>query len=185
MSSKKNIFKKIAESKAAGAGRPFDPGKYKLTLQKLFIHEGFKGSTFIAELLVRESQSTGEVNRAGKVEIPLKEGVTGSFAVNLDNPNAKGSQYSNVKRFTLALLGEDEDAVTNEKFIELLEELAGEAGEKSQPLRGAHIELETFKKPKQSNANEDFTHHRWTHVPMTEAELKASRASLSAETTEE
>jgi hypothetical protein len=176
--SKKSIFKKIADAKAAGAGRPFDPGKYKLTLQKLFIHEGFKGSTFIAELLIRESSSTGEVNRAGKVEVPLQAGVTGSFAVNLDNPNAKGSQFANVKRFILALLGEDEDVVTNEDFMESLENLCGEEGEKAQPLRGAAIELETFKKPKQSNPNEDFTHHRWTHVPMTEDELAAARAGL-------
>jgi hypothetical protein len=177
--SKKSIFKKIVEAKANGTGRPFESGKYRLTLQKLFIHEGFKGSTFIAELLVRGSQATGEVNRhSGKPEIPVPAGTIGSFAVGLDNPNAKGAQFSNVKRFLLALLGENEDEVTNEKFLEMLEELCGDEGEKAQPLKGAYIDLETFKKPKQSNQNEDFTHHRWTHVPMDEAALSASRAAL-------
>lgn len=177
--SKKSIFKKIAEAKAAGTGRPFNPAKYQLAVSKLWINEGFKGSTFICELMTLAAESTGAVDRlTGKDEVPVPVGAIGSFAVNLDNANAKGSQFSNVKRFLLALLGEDEDAVTNEKFMELLEQLCGEEGEKAQPLRGHRIDLETFKKPKQSKPEEDFTHHRWTHVPMTGDELKAARAAM-------
>jgi hypothetical protein len=177
--SMKNIFKKIAESKATGTGQRFNPAGYELVVGKLWINEGFKGATFICEMVVRKSTSTGAVDRlTGKPEIPLGEGSIGSFAVNLDNPKAKGSQYSNVKRFILGLIGADEAEVTNDQFIETLEELCGDKAVKDQPMRGKRVDLATFKTPKVGNPAEDFTNHQWSYVEQTEADIAAERAKL-------
>ncbi len=178
----KGIFKKIAESKSNGTGRPLEPARYgKLAVSKCFIHEGFKGASFIAEFIVREMTPTGEIDRkTGKPCLPVEVGSMASFVVNLDNPNAKGAQFSNVKRFILALFGKEESEVSNEEFMDTLEDLCGEGTLETQPVRGRLISCETFKKPKASKPEEDFTHHRWSHVSQTDEEILAERKALDA-----
>jgi hypothetical protein len=175
----KDMLKKVAGAAASGTGRPFEPGKYRLMLEKLFCLEGHKGTTFISEFRVLDSLSTGEVDRkTGRPCMPVAAGSLGSFVVNLSNQNAQGAQFANVKRFILALLNADEGAVSEEDFLETLQDLCGPEGDAAQPRRGQIIELETFKKPKVRKPEEDFTHHRWTYVPQTDEQIAAQRAEL-------
>lgn len=168
-----SFFKKIAESKASGSGKNFVPGGYDLVVRKMFLHEGHGGTMFITNFKILKSWETAD----GK---PHAAGGDVDFVVNLSNVNAQGSQFANVKRFILALFGYSEDEVSQDDFIKTLEELCGEAGEKAQPMRGARITAEVWNKPQKKDPTKSFTNHRWTHVPMSAADLEASRKVLDA-----
>jgi hypothetical protein len=151
-----------------------------LTHKELKFHDGHGGQMFIAKHRIDASKKTEDKD-------PLPAGGEVDFVVNLSNQKAQGSQYSNVKRYILALLGYEEDDVTNEDFSATMEELLGEEGVKAQPMRGKKINTEAWNKLKKSSkdkavhsASDYFTNHRWTHVPQTNEEIAAGRAALDA-----
>lgn len=167
-----SFFEKIAKSQASGSGKNFIPGCYdELQLKKMFLHEGHSGTMFIVNFKVLASSE----NSDGK---PHAAGSNVDFIVNLSNVKAQGAQFSNVKRFVLALLGFEEDEVTQDDFVKSLHELVGPEGTKAQMMRGARIKCEVWTKPQKNDPNKSFTNHRWTHIAQTEADIAAGRKSL-------
>lgn len=185
----------LARARATGTGKYFTPGRYELVLTDLRVKRERSGRMFIAEHKILRSEATGELDRQGKPYIPPAAGSSVTFIVNLDNRNADGSQYSNVKRYLLHLLGGDEDATSDADFIALCkglgigeganptEEAEIRAAEKAQPMRGKFINTECWNKAQKKDPTKDYTNHKWQHVPQSAESVSAERAKLDAPVT--
>jgi len=179
-----SVFQKIADSNASGSGHNFKPGGYELIVKKMFIHEGFNGLFFISEHLIDKSWPVDPNDS------PRASGTSVSFCSTLGNPKAKGSDFAEVKRYVLALLGYDENQVTNEQFAATMEELVGKeprkdakgnvipAGEKVQAMRGKRIKTECWTKPQKGDPTKGFTRHAWEHVHQKPEDIAAARMAL-------
>lgn len=169
------LFEKIAKAKASGGGTLINDGKYTFMVKKLIAENKFKGACFIAELFVVKSEDTFTGVEANK------KGTSCSFVLNLDKNIAAAG---NAKAFLLALDGRKESDVKDEEFIALLEEATNDDPTRGvvQPLRGALIADETFRKTVQSGprAGQPFTGHNWSHIEQTGEELAKRRAELDA-----
>ena len=166
----KQLAERIAAAKATGGGNLITDGDYIFEVEKILLHAGYKGTSFIAEMRVVESEPTVEG------VAPNKGGSAASLIVNLDkNPEMAPG---NVKAFVLALLGLDESATSTEQFVGHLEGLLADA----QPARGMLVADTTFRKKIQKGPNIDkpFTGHKWSHVPQTAAEVASRRAAQEA-----
>ena len=170
----------IAKSKASKSGNYIKPGgKYLWEVINVLVNEGFNGTFYIAEVLCRESVATNENGRDGKPMVPNAAGATASFCVNLTDPKQK-SAGGNVKTFIMALFGVEEVEVTAEVIAETCSVVDGKSGRttKVTPCRGMLIRDETWQKPQKGDSSKDFTYHRWTTVPQTDAEILARTVEL-------
>jgi hypothetical protein len=168
----REVFRKIANSRASGGGNQIKDGKYEFTVTKLLMEDKYTGCCFIAELLVDKAEAS-EPN----IE-PNAVGSTCSYVVNLDG-SGKLSAPGNIKAFVLALLGLKEDEVSADEVADYTEKLVAS----DQPGRGMKITDETYRKTIRggANAGKPFTAHRWGHVAgQTEASVAARKAELDA-----
>lgn len=175
MAVKRSVYEKIASSKSTGGGNLIRDGRYRFVVKSLILDSKNSGDCFIAEFEVVESEKIFE-----DVE-PNKPTSTCSYVVNLDGAG-KLSAPGNIKAFILALLGEDEDSVSEKELADITEELTSE----NQPARGMLIADETWRKFSRSgkNANPDskgrppMVMNRWSHVPQTKEEVAERRKHL-------
>lgn len=171
---------RIAASQANRGGNYIKAGgRYLWEVLNIIYHTGNGGEFYIAELLCRESVATGEVGRDGKALVPTPVGSSASYCVNLSDPKQK-SAGGNVKSLIMALFGVSEAEVTTDVIAETISE-TDKQGKVTRvtPCRGMLLRDEAWNKPQKANASKDFTHHRWTTVEQTEAEIKARVAELA------
>jgi hypothetical protein len=136
------------------------PGKYTYEVQKLVDAKTTSGRRFIAELLVVESTSTGEVNRkTGQPFVPNPVGSIVALNIKLTG-ELKDPGPSNMLTFLLALLGTTKEKLTREKMRLMVSDF--------QPAAGLQIKDVAFNKPQKEKTTEDFTYHRWETVPQTD-----------------
>jgi len=165
------LLEKIKNAKTTSGGNNIFDGQYVFEVHRLLLDGKFKGTMFIAELGVLESEA---VLPDVKPNMP---GTTCSVAVNLDtNVSAPG----NMKAVVLALLNKVEAELSGDAFLKEVERLTGP----DQPARGMLIADETYRKTIQSgpNAGKPFTGHRWVHVDQTPAEVAERRKMIDAGT---
>ena len=161
-----SILDKIANAQATGGGNWIMDGDYRFIVERISLHDGFEGTSFIAELYVKESKGVLK-----DVE-PNSPGTTCSFVQNLTK---HASAPGNVKAFMLSVLkplGYGE-ADFNAQVLE-------EAKSDAQPLRGVEVADTTFQGKIRSgkNAGQAITKHKWSSVDQTPEEIKAARAFL-------
>jgi hypothetical protein len=173
-----NVYDIIGTAQASKGGTHIRDGKYTFAVEKIGIHTGGQNSEvfFIAELRVLESAKVFVdpamlAEDEGQPE-PNAVGTTASVVCNLTkHASAKG----NAKAFLVGVyggLGYTEDQVTPQ----LTQIACGDA----QPLRGAIVKDETFRKAIRTGANagKPITLHRWSPQLQTAEEIKAVRAYL-------
>lgn len=167
------LAKKIAEAKASASGNRIKEGMYVLELLKVICEQKFKGTMFIAEMLVRESAAISD-----KVE-PNKVGTTCSIAYNLDGGGKAGeAAKSNTKKFVCALFGLDLEC-DGDEFTEKLSHILDD----KQPARGMLISCETVRQEIQTGkmAGTEGVFPRFEHVDQTDKEITERRKALDAE----
>lgn len=167
---KADLLKKIAGAKASAGGNVIKDGTYLFEVVQLLLEQKFNGAMFIAEMIVREAQASGEKDERGVAVEPNKVGSTCSYVVNLDkNVSAAG----NAKAYILALYGMQENEVSEGDFMEALSQVT----EKDQPAKGMLIGDNTFRKTIRGgpNAGKPFTAHRWVTVEQSEEEIAGRR----------
>ena len=180
----KSLLKQIGNAQASNGGNWIRDGRYILVLDSMSIESKFAGDTFIAELRVEESFDDPSA-RAGAVYpatagegAPIKANPTGSTVSVVKplagNEIARKLAFSAVKAFVLALTEEedfpDTDEVAATEFVNNLETAIG----KDQPLRGAAVKCETFRKWTKDHATL-LTLPKWIPVVGQTTETMAAR----------
>jgi hypothetical protein len=174
----KAIIKKIAKARATGGGNYIKQGKGVLIVKSISLEELYNGDTFIAEFLVKSSESMPDaVDANGKPELANPAGTSCSYVQQLTKFE---SAPGNVKGFLEKLDGCEGES--DEEFEGLLETYINKdpkAGEVN-PARGFEIAYETFQRPiqKGKNAGKMITLVRWTHVDLDQDQVDANRALL-------
>lgn len=163
------LAKKIAEARASAGGNNIKDGQYVMVVKKLLVDQKFKGTFFVAEFDVVDSDKTHAT-----VE-PNLPGTDCSIALNLDsNVSAPG----NMKQFFLGLFNKDEATVDSKELVELISKNTGD----DQPARGMLVECATYRKVTKTgvNAGKEGVYPKWS--PASEgnspAEIAARRKSL-------
>ena len=195
MASAREIAKKIRKSREANGGNWLKQDKGRLIVKALKLEDMFKGTTFVAELLVESSESIpGAKNDAGEPELANPAGTTVSYVQQLDeNPDVA---YPNMKSFLYKLLDESDESIDAAAAARIArgekkpgewtgddefgEDLAGLTS-KDQPARGMAIDFETFQKQARES-KKLLTLPKWATVPPTKGnaaeEIAARRAKL-------
>lgn len=164
-----SLQKKIAEAKATAGGTPLADGNYVLEVEQVLVAQKYKGVFFTLEARVVESEAVRkdvEPNMPGSSCTPIH--------CNLDtNESAPG----NMKACIFALLGLGPET-SNEVYLKEVERVTSEA----QPLRGALVCAETYRKTTQKgpNAGKEGCYPKFIHVEQTEAEIAARRKVLDS-----
>ncbi len=166
------LAKKIAEARATAGGNNITDGQYVMQVLKLTVDQKFKGTFFVAEFLVVDSEKTHPTIEPNRV------GTDCSIALNLDsNVSAPG----NMKQFFLGLLGLDEATTDSQELVAAISKYTSD----DQPARGMLIECSTFRKTTKTgpNAGREGTYPRWSAAPEgnTPAEIKARRTKLDSD----
>jgi hypothetical protein len=169
-----DIAARIAGAKANKSGQWIQPGRYLFEVQKLLAERKTGGDMFIAELLILESTSTGQIDRSGKPYVPNAAGTTVGFVVPID---AKGYGDGNVKSFLMALFNAKEEEITTQVILQMT---GTEKAPGPQPARFFQIRDEAFTKPQRAKPDKDFTHHMWNHVAFTAEQEAARKERLKA-----
>lgn len=169
-----SYFKQIGTANASGGGTYIRDGRYKFMVEKVHLNEGYSGACFIAELRVLEAEATGEVDEKGAPVQPNKVGSSCSLVCNLKKHE---SAAGNAKAFAIGVLGGlgyAPEAVGEQ----ILAAICGP----NNPLRGAILKDQTFRKPIRTGANagKPITLHKWESIAQTEADIKNGRAWLDA-----
>lgn len=165
-------FGTIAGANASGGGTWIRDGRYKFMVEKVHLNEGHSGPCFIAELRVMEADPTGEVDEQGKPVVPNKAGSSCSLVCNLKKHE---SAAGNAKAFAIGVLGGL--GYTPEQITEqVLTAICGP----NNPLRGAVVSDQTYRKPIRTGANagKPITLHKWESQTQTQESIKAGRAYL-------
>ncbi len=134
---------KFLKSNEPGTGVYIDPGVYKLQIERVRVHEGHKGTSFIVDFTVLESE------RLGTYPEPTPTGTRAAYVVKLDDPNNMG--LGAMKAFFRAC----EPSATDE----LLFDLCQAAIAADQPLKGATIR--TVAQHKKTAKGNNFTTFSW------------------------
>lgn len=183
------LKKKIAEAKATGGGNNINDGRYVFEIHRLLVDAKFKGTMFIAEFGVVESEPV----IAGTE--PNKPGTTCSNVMNMDSNVSAGG---NIKVLVMAIENYDEatadepalgppdptgtrhpiveGGIVVKRWMADLDRLT----DASQPARGMLLGDETYRKTIQTgnNAGKPFTGHKWVHIPDQSAAQIATRRKL-------
>lgn len=170
------LAKKIAEAKTSGGGNNIKDGKYDLIVKKILVDQMFNGTMFIAEFEVQAAKKTHDTVDPNSV------GSECSFALNLDtNKSALG----NAKSFLFGLFNLDEASTSNDDFMTLIQEYAGEKGsEASLKARGMIVKAATFRKVTKTgpNAGKEGVYPKWEGIEQTEGEIAERRKILDSKT---
>lgn len=172
------LLKQIAQAKAAAGGNYLRDGKYVLILDKLIIEDKWDGTRqsphFIAELFVLESQNdpTAKDDKGNPV-LANATGTTATFLQQLEkNPQ---TAFPQTKAFLLAVTGDKEEEVDEEEFVEALQGAVG----KDQPLRGAMIKAETYRKVSKKSGK-TLVLPKWVSVENTPELIAKNRKMLDS-----
>jgi hypothetical protein len=160
------IAQKIAKAAASNGGNYIKDGRYTFAVTKIEFAEKKVGACFIAEFRVLEAAATEDG------VAPNAVGSTCSMVQPIDKFD---SAAGNVKSFICALAGADPKTVTEDEFVETLDELAGEAN----PGRGMLIKCETYRKLTKKG-DKTLVLPRWEHVSQDEKSIEATRKKLDA-----
>jgi len=156
--------KKLAAAKVSGSGTPLRDGSYVLEINDILVSQKYKGTFFTVETTIVESEKI-----IPEVEPNLPGTKASALHTNLDT-NEMGP--GNMKQAVCAICNLPED-VDEETY---LKELARITDDK-QPMRGALVLVETFRKTTQKgpNAGKVGTYPKFIHVEQSEAEIAARR----------
>jgi hypothetical protein len=167
-------LEKIAGSKLSGGGNHVRDGEYLFTVKKLFGKQGHKGQSVVLELLVESAKGVGEKNPDGSSVEPNAVGTHCSTTWNITKHDAAAG---NVKSFVLAILGLQENQMTEAKYLEILAKVTDDA---TNPLRGMRVRGVTYRTTIKSgpNANKPFVGMNWEKVTQAKEEVRARRAQL-------
>ena len=154
------LFNGLAKAQINGRGTFMSEGLYIVDIQNIFVKEGFKGKSFIAEFTIVESNNDDH-----------KPGVTRSWVLNF----SKQQTFPDISKFMMALLGDDPSVKANQENPEIRKagELyaratcgsptaKSELGAKYEEgmFKGARLRLECTEI--KTKANTPFTVHAWS-----------------------
>jgi hypothetical protein len=168
----KSLLSEIAKSKAANGGNYLRDGRYTLVLEHLSVETLFAGRTFIAELYVQEAANdpTAKDERGVQIEAnPVGSSVT--FLQQFDKHPM--TAFKATKAFLLALADEKEEEVDEAEFVAYLELAIG----KDQPLRGALVKAESYRKPTKDKSKM-LVLPKWIAAGNTPEQIAARRKLL-------
>lgn len=176
------LAKKIANAKVSGAGNRITDGDYVLMVKQIICEQKYKGTFYIPEFEVVESAKTHPT-----VE-PNVKGSDCSCAFDIEAAGAKGeAARSNAKQFVCALLGLDEEKVSEADFIAKAGEYAGGKGTPDAlRARGMYVACTTFRNTIKTgpNAGKEGAFPRFSHVGSehgnTAAEVARRREALDS-----
>ena len=132
-------FTKVGAAKANTKGDNFRDGYGLAVIEELIYDRMNDGLTFVARCKILESNSKGDFDPVTKQ--PVQPNAVGSQVGWPQKVEKHKSAVGNVKSFVLALLGEDESAVTPDQFGKALFDLTQG---KEQPARGMVIKYSTY-----------------------------------------
>lgn len=161
------LFDGMAKAEIFGKGNYLEEGLYVLESKNFFVKEGHKGTSFVSEFTVVESNNAAH-----------PAGSTASWVINFDNDYI----FGNISELVIALLGQENtrenqvDAAFRDE-VELItravcgskkaqEALGGNYSEGM--LNGIRVKVETKKKATQKGG--EYTAHKWSPVRVPEAE---------------
>ncbi|MEO9194311.1 MAG: hypothetical protein ABI445_11660 [Polyangia bacterium] len=169
------LAKRIAEAKTTGGGNNIKDGNYGLLIKKLSCEGKFKGTCFIAEFDVVDSEKTHATIEPNTV------GSDCSFVLNLDkNPE---TALGNLKGFYCGLLGVEESAISQSELADKIVEYCSDDNK----ARGMLICASTYRKVTQKgpNAGKEGVYPRFSPVDAANgnapADIAKRRAELDAE----
>lgn len=174
------LLKKLNDAKASTRGNRVHHGRYLFEIHRVLVEAKRKGTMFIFELGVVESEAT-----VAGVE-PNAPKSTCSQAMNLDTNEAAAS---NVKGIVMALFDITEDEA--DEVVEVVDKVAVKRWMKeldkisipSQPLRGLLLGGETYEHEIQTGPNKGkpYVGMNYQHIEdQTDAGIKARRAAIDA-----
>lgn len=161
------LFGNMAKAEIFGSGTYFEDGQHEVSLKNLFVKEGHKGQSFIAEFTVIQSSNP-----------EVQVGATRSYVLKFENMYT----MANVTKLVMALLGYENTQANQKnpairKEIELVtravlgsETAKAELGEAYQEglLTGTRIRVECTKvdtKPSAKNPQGGVrTDHSWSPI---------------------
>ena len=128
-------------------------GKYKIKIDTLKDHSGFKGRTFLM---------TFEITKVYQGQDPI--GRRCIWALKLDQPNTKTMNLSQIKKFMATALEGTPEELTNEDIDKVMSP--------ENPLNGVEVGLDAYKKEGEPKIAGDpppiYTNLRW--IPLSELE---------------
>lgn len=167
-----DAFDTIGSATPSRGGNYLRDGIYKFAVEKMLMHRGNDGPTFVAELRVLESAPA-----EGGVE-PNAVGTTVSYAQILQKFKSAPGNARSMVIGVAGGLGYAEHEVDS-AFIK---SVCGE----DQPLRGATVKVSTYRKPTR-DGSKTLTLPNWQSVSQEESDIVKMRAFLdsTAATSEE
>jgi hypothetical protein len=185
-----DIYSSVANAEVFGSGTKIRDGKGRLILNNMYFKDGFKGTFFIADLVVEESQKIPVVSEktGEKLDVePNAPGTSTSFVVQVNNPKNKGAE-GYVLDFVMTLQGLDHTQMKNEEKCANIKANVGmktkDASPKVSPLRGATIDYETYRKVADKSGKE-LVVPKWSHVKQTPEDILARRQIIESSDVEE
>lgn len=175
----KSIISGLLNAKVSQSNPSITDGKYKLAVKNVFIKDGHKGTSFIAEFVVLDSspiyvpddvRNEEEISRDLK---PLPPGTECGYVVNLTKNPDMG--FNNTIATLQAIMGGAPDEDTLKTVIGQLE-----TGEASTLFRGVIVNATTNRRliSKGPNAGKPFTAIKWGAVSQSPEEVKARAAEM-------
>jgi predicted DNA-binding ribbon-helix-helix protein len=176
----KDVAEKMVKAKASGGGNYIEPGKYTLIVREMIYDDhGFQGDNFIVEFFVEQSESyPGETWPDGKPRLANPPGSTCSIAIKF-NSETENVAFPNLKRFWMGLNDIAENDITDGAAV--LSEISDATG-KDQPMRGARVRCETYKKTSKKSGK--LLHlPKWIPVKQTPEQILKTRQWLETAAT--
>jgi hypothetical protein len=160
------MLKQLAKAKSSQGGAYLKPGKYTFALNEIKVENTpMGGETFIAELLVLESENYLDAEKANAV------GTTVNFLQQLEKRPMVA--FPATKAFIEALVAEE--SVGEDDFVESVKA----AISKEQPLRGALVKAETYNKLTKDKSK-TLVLPKWSSVNNTVDTIAARRKLMDS-----
>lgn len=161
------IAAQVVKARAAMGSNFIRGGRGIALIQALKLEELNAGPTFVAELLILQSEDIpGQTDAKGAALHANPPGTTVAFIQQFRK--FEQTAFGNVKAFLLALDDVAEDQVPEAALMEAFEAAVG----KDNPLRGTRVAYETYQKKSRKNAI-DLTLPKWIRVPGQTDEIVA------------
>lgn len=158
------LLRKIADSAVSGGGNNIRDGRYRFAIKKLALEDKFSGTVFIAEFVVVAASKIPVTSLKTGEKLNIEPNEAGSDVSWVQLVDKHPSALGNIKGFALELFGETEASVSDDEFVETLQELT-----EKNAAQGMLIDAETYRKVTKENGIE-ITIPKWHNVSTQDPE---------------
>jgi len=169
------LLREIAKASTVSGGNNLRDGRGRLAIKRLALEDGFKGTRFTADFVVVGSQKIPVMGIKAEKTLDVEPNPPSSEVGWIQIFNDKHlSSHGAVKTFVLALFGEAEAEVSDDDFIDTLDELVTKNS-----AHGMVIDYETYRKVTRENEIE-IVLPKWFHVEQTSEDAAKTRAWMES-----